>query len=123
MSVSSTGAIRFYGGTKSELEATGLFNLTSTYCGLTTGLSYAYEGEYTWGNTTKYGYIYNGADCCIVDKGMTSNMCKEVAAHELGHTLGHSGHDTSYATSVMYTYAHENYTLNSRDKNHMKQVY
>ena len=123
MSISSSGGIMFFGGTKAELEASGYFSLTSSSCGYTYFTTVAKEGIYTYGNTIIEGYILYLIYSCVIDRGMSADMCKEVASHELGHALGYYGHYVSNSTSVMYPTAHENYTLKSWETSHLQQVY
>lgn len=123
MVVSSTGSIAFYGGTYSEIVALGTFDdLASDNNGLTYPTSYI-EGTYMYGDTTITSRVQTSARCCVVDKGSTSDRYKKTATHELGHALGYKGHDTTYSTAVMWPQGHSTYTLCSRDRLHLQQVY
>lgn len=123
MTVSSSGAIQFYGGTLEELEELDIWSgLSSSTNGITGNYSRTTEGTYTWGSTSIKGYIYSGAACAVVDNDRTLSRYKKTATHELGHALGYAGHDSS-SISVMYESGSDNYTLSSRDKYHLGQVY
>lgn len=84
------------------------------------------EGTYRYNNTTKIGYIVTEAYVYIVYKpGGTSpstDAYKKTATHELGHALGWDGH-SSNSSDVMYGKSHEQKSLTTRDKLHLKQVY
>ena len=69
----TSSSLSFYGGTKSELDALGIFSLTSTDTGLTVTTS-SEEGTWTYGSTTKYGRKISKATGCVVDKGRTSDQ-------------------------------------------------
>lgn len=118
---SSDADINYYGGTLNELDDLYIFWLGSFDLGQTTWDN-TLEGTYTWNSKEKSSYIQTSASSCLISKGLTSSEYKKTATHELGHAMGYYGHDT-YSTSVMTQGKSSQYTLNSRDKNHLSQVY
>lgn len=118
---SSSSSLSFYGGTKAELDALGIFSLTTSNNGSTISTS-SEEGTWTYGTTTKNGRKTSKATGCVVDKGRTTDQYKKTATHELGHALGWAGHsDTS--TDIMYGSGSSVTELTTRDKRHLTQVY
>lgn len=118
---SSSTKVIFYGGTKAELDALGIFSLTSSNTGLTNTTSSS-EGTWTYGSTTKDGKLISKVRGCIVDKSRTTDQYKNTSTHELGHGLGWAGH-SSNSSDVLYASATSITSLTTRDKRHLKQVY
>lgn len=113
-----------YGGTLSQLQSR-FPTLTYGAGGLTyTDGTVVDKAKYN-GSTKKIVKLDVGGKLCIVhyeNGGLSANVYKTVATHEMGHLLGWKGHSTNTA-DVLYESATEKYTLTARDKNHLKQVY
>lgn len=117
----SSAPIQYHGGTQAEVNAYGLFTVSSSDNGITAVYAYN-EGTWTYGGSTKTGNLVIQAEGCIVDWGHTANQYKNTCSHELGHALGWYGHSSS-SYDVMYTYGTSITSLSNNDKNHLSQVY
>lgn len=111
----SSAQIKFYSGTKAELNAIG-FTYTSKNV-----------GDTVWSSSTtasNEGSIYTvkRLSSVMASACKASNYPAHVVLHEYGHALGWYGH-SSNSKDVMYTYEEDITTLTSRDKNQLIQVY
>lgn len=129
---SSSDKIIFYGGTQAQLDKQTTLGsyLIPVPNDITGRVTYntpsvtSYEGEWTYGFMTKYGYKHEKIYGYIVDKDNTENQQRNTSTHELGHALGWRGHlSTLYSTSVMYLYLTSITVLTAADKNQLSQVY
>ena len=121
---STVADIRFYGGTKYQIDQTGIFNYAvGGELGLT-NISTIPEGSWTYKNTTKTGRKITGVKGYVVDYlGRSIQNYKNTCAHEFGHALGWDGH-TWDKNSVMYpTDGYDPLYLSNIDKRHLVQVY
>lgn len=112
--------IVYYGGTVAQLNALGIFNVNSDGYNKVTA---SYEGTWTYSLYTKTGEKITKIQAYIIDGGYNSDLYVNIATHELGHTIGWSGH-SPIMSDVMYKTANgSNLALTSNDKSHIKQVY
>jgi hypothetical protein len=113
--------IIYYGGTKAEIDALNIFSpVPSDWNGNTQPIGKV-EGNWTYGSTTKTGYLLSQARGYVVDANRSAEDYKATATHELGHAMGWGGHTTN-RSAVMYTW-NTLYTLTSIDKRQVTQVY
>lgn len=112
----SNANINFYGGTRSELIASGFYYDSSIL-----GLTY-------WDNSTLVAYA-NGTSYSIYRlSAVSSSVCAEasnpenVALHEYGHVMGWHGHSPN-GNDVMYEYENLANALTTNDKAQLTQIY
>jgi predicted Zn-dependent protease len=119
-STASTGNIEYYGGTRSEITAYTGYTLPTDSAGQTRYYYKGEEGTWTYGSSSKTGYLFSFIYCYMVDA--SDDYEYNVATHELGHALGWMGH-TPNSSAVMYHTESSVITLTNIDKNHLSQVY
>jgi predicted Zn-dependent protease len=120
-STESNAHIKVYGGTYTNLKAIEP-SLSSSDTGLCVSTR-TNEGEWLALGTYKTGYKQTAAKVYIVYiTGKTANGYKKTTTHEIGHSLGWSGH-TNNSADIMYHTASEVTSLSAVDKRHLKQVY
>lgn len=115
--------ISIYGGYLEDVKKLGYWDVTSKVNGVTGYTKYEEEGDYTWDGKKKTSWIMNEVNICILDKNHLLDEYRNTTTHELGHALGWKGHDAINSDSVMYPIGHSIYTLGSRDKLHLQQMY
>jgi hypothetical protein len=124
-SLNSSAPIKFYGGTKAQLDALNIFSpVSTTTLGLTSYTSTYAETHLVSGmtvtcrtHTAINGYLVDRTD-------MNQNNYYKTASHEIGHTMGWRGHPSSdQPTWVMQQGRLENLTLNVLEKYHLRQIY
>lgn len=113
--------LRFHGGTVAQINAYGDISYQSGTAGRTEWI-WSYEGSATFASSTKYIYTISSAKGYVLDDGNSQNDTYQTCAHELGHSLGWDGH-SSNSSDVMYKISHTQFTLTTRDKRHLQQVY
>ncbi len=122
-SASPTTSIKYYGGTKEQLETIGVFGKIGGELGATQ-TSESYEGTWKYGSYNRTVKRMNSARGYIVDCSWRDIVgYKNTCAHEFGHAMGWAGHTTD-KDSVMYK--NDNYNriyLSSIDKRHLQQIY
>lgn len=119
-----TSRIKFYGGTKVQIDKTRIFTreLRPNETGLTYYFSLWEEGTWKYGASTKTGYKTDRVFGAIVDMNRTDAQYKNTCLHEFGHALGWMGHSHS-SSDVMYFVGSTITTLTNADKRHIRQVY
>lgn len=121
-SSSDTSApIKFYGGTRDEVNAFGDVTISQLNNGVTQYTS-SVEGTWKYGNTSKTGRLMSSAVGYIIDNGRTTDEYEKTCAHEIGHALGWAGH-SSNSSDIMYSYGSSVTSLTTRDSEHLSQVY
>lgn len=93
-SSTSTGFIEYYGGTRAEIKTYTGYTIPDDVTGRTR-YYYAYEeGTWSYGNTSKTGYLFSFIYCYLVDEidangnHRSLDLYKKTSTHELGHGLG-----------------------------------
>ena len=121
---SSQANIHCYGGTAEEIaEQTGKTAASlSGHSGMTYYNSKTLEGTYTYGSSTKKGYIFSDVLVVVLDLDRDAAYTKKTTIHEIGHALGWMGH-SSNSSNVMYQGSTTETTLTTADKRHLQQVY
>lgn len=119
-STTPSGNIEYYGGTRSEITTYTGYTLPLDSAGQTRYYYTAEEGTWTYGNSSKTGYLFSFIYCYLLDE--SDDYEYNVATHELGHALGWMGHTTN-TSAVMYHTQSNVITLTTIDKNHLSQVY
>jgi predicted Zn-dependent protease len=118
---SGTAKIIVWGGTYNTLHQLEP-SIGSGDSGLTV-TTRSFVGYYNYNGNMKNGYNNTFAYCYIIyNSGLTSSQYKNATTHELSHALGWTGH-SSNSSDVMYAYQSSNYTLTTRDEEHLTQVY
>lgn len=119
-STTSTGDIEYYGGTRAEIATYTGYTIPTDVAGRTRYYYTYEEGTWTYGSSSKTGYLFSFIYCYLVDD--SDDYEYNVATHELGHALGWMGH-TPNSSAVMYHTQSSVETLTAIDKNHLSQVY
>ena len=122
----STAPIKYYGGTKSQIDTLNIFApVPSTELGATTITSSSLGGVHYYNNNPKTWRIINNVIGYVVSRSdMNYNNYIKTASHEMGHALGWFGHPISYqSTWVMQQGKLENISLAINEKNHLAQIY
>jgi len=114
----SNANIRFYGGTRTQLNAVG-FWYTDDMVGLTALDEITNVGTVN-NYCTLYEFTKTSASMCNELNTEADN--KQLALHEYGHALGWIGHATT-TSDVMYKSVNGVTSLTTRDKQQLKQVY
>ena len=120
----SSSRIKFYGGTKAQIDKTRIFNreIRENETGMTYYFSLWEEGTWKYGTSTKTGYKTDRVFGAIVDMNRTTAQYKNTCLHEFGHALGWMGHSAS-SSDIMYSVGSSSTTLTNADKRHIRQVY
>lgn len=130
--ISSTNAgasIRYWGGTPTQIEATGLFSAVPTKrSGITYASSVTYDESQSYNGVTRNIGTAHLIIGYIVDRSEYSPAnCKKTTIHELGHAMGWWGHpdpyNSAYNLCVMRQGTSTYVTLQPVEKNHLSQVY
>lgn len=118
---SPSGAeIRYFGGTRSELNATGNFNYSDNIYGQTSYISVNSAGTTTLNYSetialNKYKSVYSST-------ASGHEYTVNTTLHELGLALGWEGHAVS-TNLVMYAEPNNITILTNADVNHLKMIY
>lgn len=115
----SNATMKFYGGTRAELNLAGFYyNDNNTY-----GLTY-WDTYYSAGTANKFFDVYKITAASISMCSETDSLYRShVALHEYGHALGWGGHSDS-VKDVMYFKGDTTVTtLSESDINQLTQVY
>lgn len=126
ISSSATNApIKFYGGTKAQLDALNIFNpIATSNLGRTVYTNITYRGTHTYNFSPRYWYSYNRIDGFVVSRtDMSYNNYLKTASHEVGHAMGWRGHPTNRPTWIMQQGKLENTTFKQGERNHLLQIY
>jgi len=127
VSSSHTSApIKFYGGTKAQLDALSIFTpVPTTTLGLTSYTSTTLGGTHTYSGSSKTWYTYTQINGYVVSRtDMNFDNYVKTSSHELGHAMGWRGHPSStQPTWVMQQGILENTSLSTAEKNHLSQIY
>ena len=129
VSVSSgytSAPIKYYGGTKDQIDALFLFepvattDLGSTYISESTS-----GGTHSYNGSTKYWFYFTQMRGYVVSRSdLNYNNYIKTCSHELGHALGWWGHPSTYqSTWIMQPGILENTTLALEEKRHLSQIY
>lgn len=124
-SSATSSSLKYYGGTKAEIDALGLFpSVPTNNLGLTQ-YSYSQWGTISYNGSTKTVMIMSSTTGYIVDRSdMGTNNYKKTCTHEFGHALGWIGHPSpSQPTWVMQQGILENTVLAENEKKHLLQAY
>ena len=62
------------------------------------------------------------ADLNVKEDGRTFSELKMVGTHEIGHAIGHYGHNQN-SSKVMYPTVSSVYTVSSQEEDHMEIIY
>lgn len=122
----TTAPIKFYGGTKAQLDALSIFNpVASNDLGLTSYTNITNSGTHKYNGASKTWYTYNEINGYVVSRSdMSYDNYVKTASHEIGHAMGWRGHPSStQPTWVMQQGKLENITLSTSEKNHLSQIY
>lgn len=122
----TSAPIKYYGGTKAQLDALNIFDpVPTSNLGLTSYTDITYSGTHTYSGSTKSWYTYHEINGYVVSRtDMNYNNYLKTASHELGHGLGWRGHPSSnQSTWVMQQGILENITLSTNEKRHLSQIY
>lgn len=125
-SANTSAPIKFYGGTRAQLNALNLTNpISSAYLGLTIYNDTTYYGTHTYNGSTKSWYTYNRLTGFVVSRSdMDYNNYLKTATHEMGHILGWDGHPaTDQPTWVMEQGISSVTSLSTNEKRHLSQIY
>ncbi len=124
-SLYTSAPIKYYGGTKAQIDALNLFNPVATTTLGMTQVSYSLNETCSYNGASKKIYICNSVRGYIVSRtDMSYNNYLKTASHEMGHALGWLGHPaTNQPTWVMQQGILTNTILNSSEKRHLAQVY
>lgn len=116
----SSADIKFYGGTKAQLNSIGFVYTSKTF------------GHTKWDSSTTVAQAQNSHNIKKITAASAS-MCSEakyldnMAIHEYGHALGWEGHipegSEDENKNVMYKNNQDRTTLSKKDINHILQVY
>ncbi len=120
-----SSSLKYYGGTKAEIDALGIFpSVPTTDLGLSQ-VYYSLWGTIPYNGITKNVVIISSSRGYIVDRSdMGTNNYKKTCTHEFGHALGWIGHpSTLQPTWVMQQGILENTVLAENEKKHISQTY
>lgn len=125
-SSNSSAPIKYYGGTKEQLDALNLFDPVATDdLGCTEYTDTSYKGTHTFNGVKKSWYLHKKITGYVVSRtDMNANNYTKTASHEMGHAMGWRGHpSTDHPTWVMEQGILENKTLSTGEKKHLSQIY
>jgi hypothetical protein len=120
----TSAPIKYYGGTKAQIDALSIFpNVPTNQLGNTEYTEYEFGGYHTYNGSTKTWYTHTENWGYVVDRtDMNYNNYIKTSSHELGHAMGWEGHSTN-STWVMTQGKLENTILATGEKNHLDQIY
>ena len=120
----TSAPIKFYGGTKAQIDALNLFApVSTTTLGMTAYTDIRRKGVYTYGSSVKTWYTHHEINGYLVSRtDLSYNNFIKTATHEVGHAMGWRGH-SSPANWVMTQGKIETITLSTEEKNHLHQIY
>lgn len=121
----TSAAIQYYGGTKAQLDALGIFDSVPASVLGCTYTSYQSRENHTYYGAEKYAVTIIKVVGYVVDRAdMNTNNTIKTATHELGHGMGWLGHPATYQpTWVMQQGLLENTSLSSDEVWHLFQLY
>jgi len=112
--------IRAFGGTRAAIE--NELEYSFPWGGLAYPPTRTWAGTITVNGVSRTVQRNSGQARIFVAHHNNANIVRMVTAHEIGHAVGWAGH-SPLGHDVMFYSAHQNYTLQARERMHLRQIY